>query len=89
MSAPVSSVSPAPAATPPASSSPRKSSQAGTAPSTLTDTVQLSTGAQAAAAAALQEARETPTQTAQEANQGDLQAKRLLASEAAAKSIVG
>jgi len=38
--------------------------------------------------AALQEARETPAQTAKEAGLGDLQAKRLLAKEAAAKSVV-
>jgi hypothetical protein len=84
MSTPVSSVSPTPAPAPPTSNSTRKPSQAETAPATPKDTVQLSTGAQALAAAALQEVRETPTQTAQEANQGDLQAKRLLASEAAA-----
>jgi hypothetical protein len=35
------------------------------------------------AKAALQEAIETPAQTAKEANGGDLQAKRLLAKEAA------
>jgi len=44
------------------------------------DTVQLS-----AAALALQEARETPAQTAREAAAGDLQAKHLLAHEAVAK----
>jgi hypothetical protein len=37
-----------------------------------------------AAAQALQEAIETPAQTLKEANTGDLQAKRLLAREAAA-----
>jgi hypothetical protein len=52
---------------------------------TTTDSVQLSQAAQAMLAA-LQEARETPAQTAQEASLGDLQAKRLLAKEAAAKS---
>jgi hypothetical protein len=35
--------------------------------------------------AAMQEATETPFQTAKEASQGDLQAQRLLAKEAAAK----
>jgi hypothetical protein len=45
------------------------------------DTVQISTAAQTA----LQEAKETPTQTAQEARSGDHQAQRLLASQAAAK----
>jgi hypothetical protein len=43
------------------------------------DTVQLSS----AARAALQEAAETPAQTAKEAAAGDLQAKRLLARQAA------
>ena len=42
------------------------------------DTVQLSS-----AAKIVQEATETPAQTAHEANAGDLQAKRLLAREAA------
>jgi hypothetical protein len=45
------------------------------------DTVQIS----GAAHAALQEASETATQTAKEALGGDLQARRLLAKEAAAK----
>jgi len=45
------------------------------------DTVQISTAAQTA----LQESRETSTQTAQEASRGDRQAARLLAKEAAAK----
>jgi hypothetical protein len=45
------------------------------------DTVTISTAAQAA----VLEARETPTQTAQEANHGDQQAVRLLAKETAAK----
>ena len=51
-----------------------------------TDSVQLSKTAQAMLAA-LQEARETPVQTAKEASHGDLQARRLLANEAAAKSV--
>lgn len=38
------------------------------------------------AAAALQEATETPNQTAKEARSGDQQAKRLLAKEAAEKA---
>ena len=54
------------------------------ASATSTDSVQLSLVAQAMAAA-LQEAKETSAQTAQEANSGDLQARRLLAKEAAAK----
>lgn len=41
------------------------------------DTVHIS-----AAAQALQEAMESPAQTAKEANRGDIQAKRLLAREA-------
>jgi hypothetical protein len=44
-----------------------------------TDTVQISSAAQKA----LQEATETPAQTAKEARSGDLQAKRLLAKETA------
>jgi hypothetical protein len=44
-----------------------------------TDTVQISS----AAKKALQEATETPEQTAKEARSGDLQAKRLLAKETA------
>ena len=48
------------------------------------DAVTLSKTAQALAAA-LQEARETPAQTTREAGNGDLQARRLLATEAAAK----
>jgi hypothetical protein len=45
------------------------------------ETVQLSSAAQAA----LQEAVETQAQTAKEAGKGDLQAKRLLAKETAAQ----
>ena len=52
--------------------------------SAATDSVQLSAAAQAAVAA-MKEARETPAQTAKEATGGDLQAKRLLAKEAAAR----
>jgi len=50
-------------------------------PAAATDTVQLS-----AAKALVQETLETPTQTAREARSGDLQAKRLLAREAADKA---
>lgn len=46
------------------------------------DSVQLSSAAQAA----LREAMETPAQTAKEAGTGDAQAKRLLVKEAAAKA---
>ena len=45
------------------------------------DIVQLSSAAQAA----LREATETPAQTAKEASHGDIQAKHLLAKQAAAK----
>jgi len=47
-----------------------------------TDTVQISAGAKA-----LQEAAETSSQTAREAASGDVQAKALLAKEAAAQTI--
>ena len=50
-----------------------------------TDSAQLSTAA-SAALAALKEGTENPAQTANEAGNGDLQAQRLLAAEAAAKS---
>ncbi len=50
------------------------------------DSVHLSQAAQTTLAV-LQEARETPTQTAKEAGHGDLQAQHLLAKEAAAKSV--
>jgi len=51
------------------------------------DTVKLSSTAQAQLStikAAVQEAAETPAQTAKEAQSGDLQARRLLSKEAAA-----
>ena len=64
----------------------QKPAQSKPQPATSTDSVQLSQAAQALLAA-LQETRETPAQTAQEASLGDLQAKRLLAQEAAAKSV--
>jgi hypothetical protein len=57
-----------------------------TPPAASTDSVQLSSAAQVQLAAQ-QEAKETPAQTSKEANQGDLQAKRLLAKESAAKSV--
>ena len=53
-------------------------------PAASSDAVNLSNAAQAMAAT-LKEARETPAQTAKEAQGGDLQARRLLAKEAAAK----
>lgn len=48
----------------------------------VTDTVQISSSANAL----MQEAQETAAQTAQEAGKGDRQAQRLLAKEAAAKA---
>lgn len=47
------------------------------------DTAQISSAAQAAAKAALQETTETPAQTAKEAQSGDPQAQRVLARYAA------
>ena len=52
---------------------------------TVADSAQISKAA-LAALATLQELKETSTQTANEAAHGDLQAQRLLAKEAAAKS---
>jgi len=49
---------------------------------------QAALAAAQAALAAAQEAKETPAQTAQEANGGDRQAERLLAKEAAARPSV-
>ncbi len=51
-----------------------------------TDTLQLSSAAQAALAA-IKETQETPAQTAKEASGGDPQARRLLAKESASKVI--
>ena len=62
----------------------RKSSPTPSGPST--DTVELSKTAQAMLAA-MQEATETPAQTAKEASHGDVQAQQLLAKEAAAKPV--
>jgi hypothetical protein len=53
---------------------------------TITDSVQLSKAGQAMLAA-VQESIETPAQTAKEARGGDLQAQRVLAKEAASKSV--
>jgi hypothetical protein len=71
-----------PAASPTAKPTPPKPES--TPAARPTDTVQLSHVAQAALAS-LKEAIETPAQTAKEAVGGDLQAKRLLAKETAAK----
>jgi TRAP-type mannitol/chloroaromatic compound transport system substrate-binding protein len=56
----------------------RQPAQAATPKAAVTDTVQISN-----AAKILQEATETPAQTAKEAGSGDLQAKALLARETA------
>jgi hypothetical protein len=80
--APVSSVAPQ-------GSSPQRAAKPKSEPptnTTTTDTVQLSSAAQAALAA-IKEAQETPAQTAKEATGGDPQARRLLAREAAAKAV--
>ena len=63
---------------PPPSTAPPKAPSTSGSEAAPADTVQLS----AAALAALQEARETPAQTAKEAGHGDLQAKHLLAKQA-------
>ncbi len=65
----------------------QKPTQSKPQPATTTDTVQISSSAQAALTA-LQEATETPAQTAKEAAGGDHQAQKLLAKAAAAKAAV-
>lgn len=80
MSDPVGSVTQIQPAAQPADA--RAKAPAPTAQPVPSDTVQLSNAAQAA----LREALETPAQTAKEAGAGDIQAKRLLAKEAAAKA---
>ena len=71
-------------AAPATATSGHKQTQSKSQPAAATDSVQLSAAGQAALAA-MQEATETPAQTAKEAAGGDLQAKRLLAREAAAE----
>jgi len=68
----------------PVAPSTKQSTQKPPQPAASSDAVNLSNAAQAMAAT-LKEARETPAQTAKEAQGGDLQARRLLAKEAAAK----
>jgi hypothetical protein len=63
----------------------QKPAQSTTPFATPTDSVQLSSAAQATLAA-LKEITENPSQTATEAGKGDLQAQKLLTTEAAAKS---
>lgn len=55
-------------------------------PASAPPSAQAASTAVSAATAALKEASETRTQTANEANKGDLQARRLLAKENAAAS---
>lgn len=83
MSDPITSATPvqAPVQVRPTAAHEKRASEAAP-PSVPKDTVQLSSAAQAA----LQEAMETPAQSAKEAGAGDLQAKRLVAKQAAAKA---
>ncbi len=83
---PVSSVTQSQPVSQPSATSDQKQTQSTAPPASQADSVQLSKAAQATLAA-FQEATETPTQTAKEANHGDLQARRLLAKEAAKASI--
>jgi len=65
-----------------------KPPQGATKTTGVQDSVQLSSASQARLAA-LQEATETPAQTAQEARGGDLQALKLVAKENAAAKLTG
>jgi hypothetical protein len=80
---PVQPVAPTPAKPPTEKAEPARHPVAA-----KTDSVQLSAAGQAALAA-LQEASETPAQTAKEAGSGDPQAQRLLAREATVRSAFG
>ena len=81
----VSSVTAAPQAQPMAQSAPVNPEPVDVKPKAVaTDTVHVSAAAKAKAAA-LQEATETPAQTAKEAQRGDKQAQILLAKEKAEK----
>jgi hypothetical protein len=83
----VTAVSHAPPAQPVAkttATAPKKAAPSKPAAAAHADTVELSKTAQAALAA-LQEASETPAQTAKEASSGDVQAQHLLAQENAHK----
>lgn len=82
----VSSVTAAPQAQPVAQSAPVSPKPEHMKPkAAAADTVQVSTAAKAKAAA-MQEATETPAQTAKEAQRGDRQAQMLLAKENAEKN---
>ena len=82
----ISNVTHAQPAAQPTRTSAQKPTQSAPQSAAITDSVQLSQAAQAMVAA-LQEATETSFQTAQEARHGDHQAQKLLAKEAAAKSV--
>jgi hypothetical protein len=73
------SANPTPPPTNAAVSTPKPAAPQAPASQAVADTVQISN-----AARALQEAIETPAQTAKEASRGDRQAQKLLAREAAA-----
>jgi len=82
----VSNATPAQPVSQSTDTSAKKPAQSAPKSAPSTDSVQLSQTAQAMLAAR-QEATETAPQTAKEAGQGDLQAQRLLAKEAAAKPV--
>ncbi len=81
---PISNLTQAQPVAPSTKQSTQKPAQPAPKPAASSDAVNLSNAAQVMAAT-LKEARETPAQTAKEAQGGDLQARRLLAKEAAAK----
>jgi hypothetical protein len=81
---PISNVTQPRPVAPSTEQSTQKPAQAASKPAAASDVVNLSNAAQTMAAI-LKEASETPAQTTKEAQGGDLQARRLLAKEAAAK----
>jgi hypothetical protein len=81
---PISNVTQPQPLAPSTEQSTQKPAQGASKPAASSDVVNLSNAAQTLAAI-LKEASETPAQTAKEAQGGDLQARRLLAKEAAAK----
>jgi len=81
---PISNVTQPQPVAPSTEQSTQKPAQGASKPAASSDVVNLSNAAQTWAAI-LKEASETPAQTAKEAQGGDLQARRLLAKEAAAK----
>jgi hypothetical protein len=80
----ISNVTQPPPVAKPTGTSTEKPTQSQPQSVTSKDSIQLSKAAQTILAA-LQEATETPAQTATEAGHGDLQAQRLLAKQAAAR----